>query len=82
MPNLVHVTYDQTGKSKSTIQNLSKSVSFPTHGRKKIKHDRTTLATRNAGKSADMKANTINKLTAKGKVKCLEIPHYLNSRNR
>ena len=36
----------------------------------------TTLAIRNAGESADMKAITINKLTANRKVKCLEIPHY------
>ena len=46
----------------------------------------TTLAIRNAGgsadmkaitlRSADMKAITLNKLGAKPKVKCLEIPHY------
>ena len=37
---------------------------------------RTTTAIRNAGKSANMKVITINKLTAKRKAKCLEIPHY------
>lgn len=36
----------------------------------------TTLAIRNAGESADMKVITLNKLTAKRKVKCFEIPHY------
>jgi len=36
----------------------------------------TTLAIRNAGESADMKVITLNKLTIKRKVKCLEIPHY------
>jgi hypothetical protein len=34
-----------------------------------------TAAIANAGESADMKAITLNKLTAKLKVKCLEIPH-------
>ena len=44
--------------------------------RQKRKYDRTTLAIRNAGVSADMKVITLNKLTTKRKVKCLEIPHY------
>lgn len=35
-----------------------------------------TMAIRNAGESADMKVIVLNKLTAKRKVKCLEIPHY------
>ncbi|GAA4244986.1 hypothetical protein GCM10022292_25700 [Winogradskyella damuponensis] len=43
---------------------------------KRIKHDAPTTAIRNAGKSANMKVITINKQTAKRKVKCLEIPHY------
>lgn len=34
------------------------------------------MAMRNAGESAEMKVTTLNKLTAKRKVKCLEIPHY------
>jgi hypothetical protein len=34
------------------------------------------MAIGNAGESADMKIITINKLTAKRKVKCLKIPHY------
>ena len=38
------------------------------------------MAIRNAGESADMKAITLNKLTAKRKVKCLEIPHYAQPR--
>jgi hypothetical protein len=43
----------------------------------KIKNtERTTMAIRNAGDSADMKVITLNKLTAKRKEKCLEIPHY------
>ena len=33
------------------------------------------MAIRNAGESADMKVITLNKLTTKLKVKCLEIPH-------
>ena len=44
--------------------------------RTKIKYDCPTLAIRNAGESADIKVNTLNKLTAKRKVKCFEIPHY------
>jgi hypothetical protein len=36
----------------------------------------TTLAIRNAGESADMKAIILNKLFGKRTVKCLEIPHY------
>lgn len=42
----------------------------------KRKHDCTTMAIRNAGVGADIKVITLNKLTAKRKVKCLEIPHY------
>ena len=44
--------------------------------RPKIKYDRTTMAIRNAGESAEMKVIALNKLTAKRKVKCLENPHY------
>lgn len=36
----------------------------------------STLAIRNAGESAHMKLIILNKLKAKRKVKCLEIPHY------
>ncbi|MBT7393419.1 MAG: hypothetical protein HN778_01170 [Prolixibacteraceae bacterium] len=42
----------------------------------KKKYDRTTMAIRNAGESADMKVITLNKLRTKLKVKCLAIPHY------
>jgi hypothetical protein len=42
----------------------------------KIKHESPTMAIRNAGESADIKVITLNKLTAKRKVKCLENPHY------
>lgn len=34
------------------------------------------MAIRNAGESADMQLSTLNKLTAKRKVKRLETPHY------
>ncbi len=34
------------------------------------------MAVRNASESADMKAITLNKLTTKRRVKCLESPHY------
>lgn len=44
--------------------------------RMKKKYDRTTMAIRNAGLSAANKLITLNKLSAKSKGKCLEIPHY------
>ena len=34
------------------------------------------MAIRNAGDSVKMKVITLNKLTAKRKVKCFKIPHY------
>jgi hypothetical protein len=34
------------------------------------------MAIRNAVESANMKLITLNKVTAKRKAKCLEIPHY------
>ena len=47
-----------------------------TKAKRKIKHERTTLYKRNAGEIADIKVITFNKLSAKLKGKCLEIPHY------
>ena len=76
MPTLQSHTHCQAAQAKRTCQSLSKSVSFPTHGRKKIKHDCTTMAIRNAGESADIKVTTLNKPTDKRTVKCFEIPHY------
>ena len=69
-------THCQAAQANRTSQSLSKSVSEPTHERKRKQHESTTLAIRNAGESADMKVITLNKLTAKLKVKCLEFPHY------
>ena len=76
MPTLQSHTHCQAAQAISTSQSLSKSVSEPTHERKKIKHDCTTLAMRNAGESADMKVITLNKHFGTRTVKCLEIPHY------
>ena len=77
MPTLRIHTHWQVAQSRPASQNLPKSMAAPTHGQKeKIKHGHTTMAIRNAGESADMKAITLNKLTAKRKVKCLVIPHY------
>ena len=76
MPQLNGHTHCQAAQSSRTSQSLSKSVSAPAHGRKKKKYDRTTMAIRNAGESAEMKEITLNKLIAKRKVKCLKIPHY------
>jgi len=71
-------THCQAAQSPSSIQSLPKSVSAPTltNRRTKKKYDCPTLAIRNAGESAELKVITLNKLTAKRKVKCLEIPHY------
>lgn len=52
---------------------LQKSIPLPT---RKKESQRTTLAIRNAGFSADIKVITLNKVCAKLKGKCLEIPHY------
>jgi len=76
MPTLQSHTHCQAAQAYRTYQSLSKSVSFQTHGQKRKKHESTTLAIRNAGLSADMKSITLNKLTAKRTVKCLENPHY------
>ena len=76
MPTLQSHTHCQATQTNRTSQSLSKSVSFPTHELKKRKHVCTTMAIRNAGESTDMKVITLIKLTAKRKVKCLEIPHY------
>jgi len=76
MPTLNSHTHCQAAKASRTNQSLSKSVSEPTHGQKRKKHESTTMAIRNAGKSADMKVITLNKLFGMPTVKCLEIPHY------
>ncbi len=75
-PTLNSHTHCQAAQGSRTSQSLSKSVSVPTHGRKKKKYDRTTLAIRNAGESADIKLITLNKLYGRRTVKCLETPHY------
>ena len=76
-PTLRIHTHLQFAQTSSTSQNLPKSMAVTTlTEKKKKKHEHTTMAIRNAGESADMKVITLNKLTAKLKVKCLEIPHY------
>ena len=40
------------------------------------KGQHTTLAIRNAGESANVKANSLNKYFGKPTVECLENPHY------
>ena len=61
----------------NTATKIAKEYGFDNADRrKKKKYDCPTMAIRNAGESANMKVITLNKLTAKRKVKCLEIPHY------
>ena len=57
---------------------IAKEYDFANADRRpKKKYDcPTKMAIRNAGESAAMKAITLIKLTAKRKVKCLEVPHY------
>lgn len=69
-------THCQAAQSHRTSQSLSISVSFPTHGRKKIKHHCTILAIRNAEVSAKLKVKTFNKRIGKQTVQYLEIPHH------
>jgi len=71
-PTLKSYTF-ASGTMPSSNPSLQKSMTLPT---RKKESQRTTFAIRNAGESADMKVITLNKLTAKRKVKCLEIPHY------
>lgn len=42
-------THCQAAQANYKNRSLSKSVSFPTHGRKKRKHDCTTMAIYNMG---------------------------------
>ncbi|MAP79448.1 MAG: hypothetical protein CL526_00020 [Aequorivita sp.] len=76
MPTLkaIHIckSHQPTHKPK-----LAKEYVFANAARRtKKKYDCPTMAIRNAGESADMKVITFNKLTAKRKVRFLEIPHY------
>ncbi len=71
-PTLQSHTHFQAAQTSRTIQSLSKSVSFPTHGRMKIKHESTTMAIRNEGLSADIKSIASSKLYDRLTGKCLE----------
>jgi hypothetical protein len=67
------------GKSHQPTQKpkLAKEYVFANADRlTKKKYDCPTMAICNAGESADIKVITLNILTAKRKVKCLENPHY------
>lgn len=72
---IIH-THCQAAQASRTSQSLSISVSEPSHEQKRKKHESTTLAIRNAGVSADMKAIALNKLFGRLTMKCDEIPHY------
>lgn len=82
MPTLkaIHICNSHQPKRKPKI--AKEYVFANADGRTKKKYDCTTMVIRNAGKSADMKAITLNKLTAKLKGKCLEIPHYRQASKR
>ena len=76
MPTLkaIHIcnSHQPTRKSK-----IAKEYVFANADRRtKKKYDCPTMAIRNSGESADMNVITLNKLTTKRKVKCLEIPQY------
>ena len=76
MPTLKAILF--CNSHQPTLQpKIAKEYDFANADRRpKKKYDCPTLAIRNAGESADMKVITLNKLIAKLKVKCLEIPHY------
>lgn len=59
-PTLNSHTHCQAAQSQRTSQSLSKSVSEPTHGQKRKKHDCPTLCISNSGFSAILKHKTIN----------------------
>ncbi len=68
-------THCQAAQANAQTQAWQR-VCLPLRSKEKEKYDCPTMAIRNAGESADMKVITLNKLTAKRKVKCFEIPHY------
>ena len=76
MPTLkaIHIGKSHQPKHKPK---LAKEYVFANADRRtKKKYDCPTMAIRNAGESADIKLITLNKLSAKLKGKCIEIPHY------
>ena len=75
MPTLQSHTHCQAAQASRTSQSLSISVSFPAHGRKKRKHDCTTMAIRNAGFSGNLKVTAFNKIYGRLKGLWVQIPH-------
>lgn len=76
MPTLkaIHICNSHQPKRKPKI---AKEYVFANADRRpKKKYDRTTMAIRNAGKSANMEVITLNKLYGRRTVKSLEILHY------
>ena len=76
MPTLKAIHICNSHKPKLQPKIAEEYVFANPDGQKKKKYDRTTMAIRNAGESADMKVITLNKFFGKRTVKCLEIPHY------
>jgi hypothetical protein len=77
--NLRNMNYNSQRKFKHIailVPTVAKSFHVNAQGLKNKKYDRTTMAIRNAGENTYIKVITFNKLTAKRKVKCYEIPHY------
>jgi hypothetical protein len=76
MPTLkaIHICNSLQPKHKPKIAKEYVFANAETQPKKK--YDRTTMAIRNAGLSAEMKVIALNKLSAKLKGKCVEIPHY------
>ena len=76
MPTLKAIHICNSHKPKLQPKIAKEYVIANADGQKKKKYGRTTMATRNAGESADMKVITLNKFLGKRTVKCLEILHY------
>jgi hypothetical protein len=72
--NAIHIC----NSHQPTLQpKIAKEYVFANADRRpKKKYDRTTMAIRNAGKSANMEVITLNKLYGRRTVKSLEILHY------
>ena len=76
MPTLKAIHICNSHKPKLQLKIAKEYVFANADGQKKKKYDRTTMAIRNAGESADMKVIILIKFFGKRTVKCLEIPHY------
>ncbi len=72
MPTQKAINFCNSHKHKLQPKIAKEYVFSNADGQKKKKYDRTTMAIRNAGESADMKVITLNKLFSRRTMKCLK----------